>query len=240
MKHLTIISLFSSALMISPAFASDSTAAPAPHKIAGPNYFYISADGGWTTLHTPSQNLPDVPYAVDASYSNHSGGLGISIGYSRTIISSLSLGLEAGYDYNGSSRYKQDYSSGPDFYYYNNEYIFTSKDFHTLATGKVNFNGGLNVFGKAGVARVHQTMDNSYGVNVDNPNYIPRGAVDGTRPMVAGGIGYNYKFMDIYAQYSHIFAANESDFSDWINHDGGMSVVSVDAFKLGLAFGIRI
>ncbi len=239
MKYLTIISLFSSVLMISPALASDSTAVPTPYKIVGPNYFYVSADGGWTTLHTPSQNLPNAPYVIGATNSNHSGGLGVSIGYSRAIIPLFSLGLEAGYDYNGRSKYTQDYS-GPGFTNDTIQYVFTSKDFHLLATGKMNFNGGLNVFGKAGMAQVHQTMDGEYGLNAYNPNYIPEGSVDGTRPMVAGGIGYNYKFMDIYAQYSHIFAANESDFSDWINHDGGMSVVSVDAFKLGLAFGVRI
>ncbi len=242
MKKLTLISLIAGSLGATPAFAYVERAFPPVNPVYGLNTFYVSGDFGAGALATPAKNLPDTSDTVSSSYFNTFFSGGGSIGYRRAINPMFSLGVEGGYDYNGKAQYKQSYAYYPP--YYGEDTItnnITSQDFHLLSTGTFYFYNGFNVFGKAGVADVHQTLR----VNYNNPwDIVPVNLGDETtnayKPMVATGIGYSFRNVDIYAQYSHIFGDNAQDFSDLFNSDGTMKIVSVDTFKLGFAVGIKV
>lgn len=254
MKHLTVATLIVSSLAITPALAFGRY--PGPHRgydrgnryaeAPSQNEFYISGDIGSGTLATPDQNLqdPDGTFITNASHSNSSLSGGGSVGFRHFVNPMLAVGAEFGYDYNGQSKYEEDYGSS---YYYNSldssTLKITSTDFHLLATGTAFLRGGFNLFGKAGAARVHQSAKTYNEVPAQDVPYLTTdNSVDGYKPMVAAGFGYRIKMVDIYAQYSHIFGTNADNFSDLFDSttSDSMNVVSVDTFKLGLAVNLRI
>ena len=248
MKYLAAASIVVSSLAITPAFARY----PGP-PMGYPGYpmepqyvlssVYISGDAGMGTLATPDQNIPDEDGVTSATHSTGSFGGGGSIGFRRAVNPMLLLGLEAGYDYNGQAKYTQNYN---DWYtVYANDtvtYKIISQDVHVLATGMVLFPSGFNFFAKGGAARVDQKLriTNQFPYEVF-PYFITETSITAYKPMAAAGIGYRFRVLDIYAQYSHIFATNADNFSDLFNQDGTFSsVASVDTFKLGAAINVRI
>lgn len=250
MRYLAITAIIASSIVITPAFArypgayrgyDRSYRDPyAPQQ----NEFYISGDIGSGILATPDQNLqdPDGTIITGASHSNSSISGGGNVGFRHFVNPMFAVGAEFGYDYNGQAKYEEDYGTG---YYYNSvdnsTLKITSTDFHLLATGTAFFRGGFNVFGKAGGARVDQSVKTyNEAPSQDVPYLTSDNSSTSYKPMVAAGLGYRFRMVDIYGQYSHIFATNADNFSDLFDSSGNMNVVSVDTFKLGLAVNLKI
>lgn len=196
------------------------------------NSLYVSGEAGYGVLSTPDENLitADGVVITDVSHSNDGFAGGANVGFNRALTNNILVGAEFGYDYNGQAKYTED----------SNLQSFTMKvnswDLHLLATGTYLFNNGLNVFAKAGGARVEQNTHFS-GSAADGLNDITDTQY---QPMVAAGVGYRIKMVNIYAQYSRTFGKDASDFNDLFNSDGTLNVVSVDTVKLGVSYNIAI
>lgn len=222
----------SSGLLITSAFADGFAADPVVIPVSK-NNIYVSADIGYGTLATPEQNAiePDGYYIIGASYQTGSFAAGFNLGFNHAFNNNILLGAEFGGDYNGESTYTEDF--------YDSESItgtINSVDFHLLATGTYFLKNGFNVFAKAGGARVLQRLTVSDDTAENDDTTITQ-----IKPMVAVGAGYQIKTFNIYAQYSHIFGENTSDFNELFNEDGTFTgVVAVDTFKLGIAVNFAV
>lgn len=243
MKHLTLTAVIIGSLVSAPAFAYMGRYPAQPRGYYYPaqqeplNDFYISGDVGTGILATPDENMvdPDGTFITSASHSNSDVAAGASIGYKRRVNRTMSVGAEFGYDYNGQAKYDEGFGDGS-----STTVKLTSKDFHLLATGTALFRNGFNVFGKAGVARVDESLRGS--ADLSNNNFVDLGdtSTTGYKPMVAAGLGYRFRMVDIYGQYSHIFATNADNFSDLADSNNNLAIVSVDTFKVGLSVHLNI
>lgn len=223
---LALISAASS-LLVTAAFAG----APEIYGLTPANSVSLSVDGGYGVLSTPGKNIED-PDALVTGASNSKGSFagGFSVGYNHALRPNLLVGAEFGWDYNGQSKYTEDYLGGS-----SSTLKVSSTDFRLLATSTYLFANGLNVFAKGGAARVDQKLD------FDGPYYSYEDSIQQYKPMVAGGVGYQFRMLNLYVQYSHIFAKDASDFNDFINNNGKLTeVVSVDTIKAGIGVNIAI
>ena len=206
------------------------------------NNAYVSADIGFGNLATPSQYLVDPNDAPEvlssASYQTGNLAGGASVGYQHALSPRFLIGAELGYDYNGNAKYTEGYQSylGWD----DTTMKISSQDFHALATGTVMLKYGFNVFAKAGVARVNEKLDVS-NVPSELSDTVYEDHLTGYKPMAAAGLGYQIHAVELYAEYSHIFGSDDSNFDDLISSDGHLkNIVSVDTIKAGIAAHIRI
>lgn len=229
MKLLRKLVLFASASisLSGIAFANNSsTVAPVSQ-----NNVYVSGEIGYGSLDTPDHDLPEV-----LSHSSGSIAASANIGFTKLIyrnIDNLLIGVELGYDYNGQSKYTQ--GSGDDAV--NMEVV--SSDLHFLATATYLLPSGINIFAKTGPAYVKQDLDFSSGQ--DDSHFSTETSKSQFKPMVAAGIGYQFKNLNIYFQYNHIFGKDAGDWEDLFNSDGNFAnIVSVNTYKLGAAFNIAI
>lgn len=194
------------------------------------NNMYISGEVGYGSLDTPSDNL-----AQGVSYSSGSVAASFNIGFTHLVYkntNNLLLGIELGYDYNGQSQYTV--SSGDD----SSSMEIVSSDFHLLGTATYLFQNGINFFAKAGPAFVKQDLDFSSGDDSDQTNDNSKSQCD---PMLAVGGGYQYKNLNFYFQYNHIFGKDAQDWNDLFNPDGSFAnIVSVDIYKAGIAANLAI
>ncbi|MBS0352044.1 MAG: hypothetical protein JSR33_12865 [Proteobacteria bacterium] len=233
------------AMTLTPAFARYvPRVAYYPQPAPAQNSIYISGDVGYGVLATPDVNLldPDGYWIYQASHSNSTISAGGDIGYRRAVSRSFLVGTEFGYDYNGRAKYDEDWFL-PDFWGSDyTSYKVISQDLHLLLTGTIMMPHGFNVFGKAGVARVDQTLRITNQMPYVMPYVMTENRLVQYKPMAAAGIGYQFGVINIYGQYSHIFGTNASNFSDFIDPETGnfTQVVSVDTFKLGMALNIRV
>lgn len=239
-------------VVISPALAYRYYPVPAPAPYQNNFYnaylprdsFYVSGDVGLGSLATPEQVLMPVDgYITGASYEvGKSVAASGSIGFKHVLNPHVLLGAEFGYDYNGSSKYTEEYAQ--DYSYTDSTtYRISSQDLHVLATGTLLFGRGFSVFAKGGAARVQQTLRITDQVDdVNPPLYLYGTSIAGYKPMAAVGMGYQFKAVEIYAQYSHIFGTDASTFyPDLFNLDGTFAtIVSSDTIKMGLAFHIPV
>lgn len=215
---------------------------PNPYNPVARDSFYIAGDFGLGLLSTPSDPLisPDSVFITEATANNESIAAGGAIGYRHAVGRNFLVGGEFGYDYNGTARYKEVYHSN-DSQTESTTYKISSQDLHLLATGTVLFNSGFNIFAKGGTARVEQKLKVSNQVSYTNiPIFLGETSITGYKPMAAAGIGYQFKAVDIYAQYSHIFGIKADSASDLFNANGFTDIVSVDTFKIGMAINIRV
>ncbi len=218
--------------LMTPAFAAN----------VSQNSVYISGDAGFGLLATPDDYLFNKNTVTDGliisgqSYERGSFAGGANIGYNRALSQNVLVGAEFGYDYNGQSKYSITYNDGISANNVTTKFKVTSQDLHLLATATYLLNNGINVFGKAGVARVDQRFDVS-GAHSDGGNDK---AIE-YQPMVAAGIGYQYKMANLFVQYSHIFAKDATDsVNDLFDSKGNLEVVTVNTVKAGVAFNISI
>lgn len=210
-------------------------------KAVPQNFVYVGGDLGYAVLATPDKNVVVLPFpgVSDASHSTGSFAAGANIGVKHAFNPHVLAGAELGWDYNGYSKYTVTYtpaagggtSSGKVY----------SSDFNLLATGTYVINNGFNLFGKAGLASVRQTL------SVETPDgYVNDDVTHTTKvlPMVALGAGYQVKLLNFYVQYSHIFGKDMGDFDDAVtgNEDGVQfkDVASVDAIKAGVSVNFAI
>jgi hypothetical protein len=218
-------------LISNTALAYGYIAKPIPPR----NSFYIDGNVGYSNLSTPNKNLCDpndlsCPF-TSVSYNTDGVGACADVGYRFAINPAFLIGSELGYDYNGQSKYSGTYYwDGTNF-----SATVKSQDVHLLGTGAWLFPNGVNLFAKAGAARVNQSL--SY----DNNEYN-YGSASTTefKPMTGVGVGYQNGLFDINLQYSHIFGTNVGNFSDAVDTNGNMKIVSVDAIKLGLGVIIPV
>jgi len=208
------------------AFAGNSsTFNPAPQ-----NNIYISGEIGYGSLDTPSNDLPE-----DVSYSSGDAAASANIGFTHLVyrnINNLLLGIEFGYDYNGQSKYTA--GSGDDSI--SMEVI--SSDFHLLASATYLLSNGINFFAKAGPAYVKQELDFSSDDNEQTEDT----SKSQCEPMIAAGLGYQFKNFNFYFQYNHIFGKDAQNWTDLINPDDGTfaHIVSVNTYKAGVAINIAV
>lgn len=208
------------------AFAGDGlTINPVPK-----NNVYIAGEVGYGSLDTPSNDLPK-----EVSFSSGSVAASANIGLTHLVyrnINNLLLGIEFGYDYNGQSKYSE--GSGDDSF----SMEVVSSDFHLLGTATYLFSNGINFFAKAGPAFVKQELDFSSGDDTDQSKDTSKTQ---NKPMVAAGVGYQFKNLNFYFQYNHIFGKDAQDWSDLFNPDGTFAnIVSVNTYKAGVAVNIAI
>lgn len=241
MRHFMVATLAAcSALLATSAFAQ--VQAYSPFSYSSPNSVYISGDAGYGTLSTPKQSLPfpDDIISGSSDYKIGSFAGGGSLGYEHAINRNLLVGAELGYDYNGQSKYTENYTDA--LFSDSLVYKVTSQDFHALVTGTYLFNNGFNVFAKGGAARVDQALKvDSEASNAYWPSSTYEDHLIGYKPMAATGIGYRFRMVDIYAQYSHIFGTDADSFQDLVDNNGNLkNIVSTDAIKLGASVRINI
>jgi OmpA-like transmembrane domain len=235
-------------VVISPALAYRYYPAPAPapfyNAYSPRDSFYIAGDVGVGSLATPEQVL--IPVSGPITGASYETGKSIaasgSVGFKHALNPHVLLGAELGYDYNGASKYTEDYT--PDWTYTESTtYRISSQDLHVLATGTLVFGRGFNIFAKGGAARVRQTLRITNQVDYsDLPFYLGGTTLVGYKPMAAVGMGYQFRAVEIYAQYSHIFGTDASNFyPDLFNENGSFAnIVSSDTIKMGLAFHIPV
>lgn len=214
---------------------------------AGKNNFYVSGDVGYSVIETPNKNLLDssdvseiTAFGATVSQSHDKGyvGAGGNVGYQFAVTPNVLLGTEFGYNYNGRSKYTVKVSEDS-VGSASATTTVSSWDLHLLGTGTYLFNNGFNIFAKAGGARVQQTAKGTVDIS-DFGSETDSDTVTQYKPMVAAGIGYQFKMVNVFAQYSRIFATDASNFNDLVDSSGNQKVASVDAFKLGLAVNVRI
>ena len=218
-------------LLATSAFA-DTTILPVASTPS--NSVYISGDAGYGVLSTPDQNPGSDNLGV-ASSSHSNGGFagGVNIGLNHALSSNLLVGGEFGWASNGRAKYTETFTNGDE-----NTLKITSTDLQLLATTTYLFNNGLNLFAKAGGARVQQQGTVS-GSDFDNWN----GVTTETRyqPMLAAGAGYQFRMVNLFVQYGHIFGKNAKEFNDLFNDDGSFNgTVAVDTIKAGVAVNFAL
>jgi hypothetical protein len=204
--------------------------------------FYIAGDVGLGRLSTPDQVLDPVDgnWIVGASHNNESVAAGGTVGFQHAVNRQILVGAEAGYDYNGASKYTEDYIQNITWTE-STTYRLSSQDIHLLATGTVLFPNGFNIFVKGGAARVDQKLRITNEVDYTNlPIYLGETSIVAYKPMAAAGLGFRFQAVEIYAQYARIFGENAENFQDLFDQNGFTDVVSVDTFKMGLAVHIRV
>ncbi len=219
---------------------SKSTSSPTPEKNnSGKNNFYLSLSGGWAYLITPNAYVwsPDYPWLVSSTSFKQSGfSRGVDAGYKYALTKNFLLGVEGGYSFNGAATYTEDSLMEK------TTYKITSSDWHLLLTGTYQFNNGFNIFGKAGLARVNQSLNMN---NPNNPNIFPMtqsSSIDSIRlqPMIAIGTGYKIKSFEIFFQYSHIFGSGVGEFSEMFNPSNFQKATAADSYKIGISYIITI
>lgn len=208
------------------AFAEENSSVKPFPKNSG----YFSLEVGYGSLDTPSNDLPE-----EVSYSSGSVAGSLNIGFNHLVyrnINNLLLGAEVGYDYNGQSKYTVN--SGDD----SSSMEIVSSDFHLLGTATYLFANGINFFAKAGPALVKQELDFSTG---DDSDQTKSNSKSQCQPMVAIGGGYQFKNLNFYLQYKHLFGKDAKDWDDLFNSDGTFTnIVSVDTYQAGMAVNIAI
>ena len=213
------------------------------------NSVYISGDVGYGALSTPDQNLaePDGTYIQSASHSTGGFAGGVNIGLNHALSSNILVGGEFGWASNGQSKYTET-STANDTPASNQTGTLkiTSTDLQLLATSTFLFNNGLNVFGKAGAARVQQK-----GTVSSYPAWEAETTITRYQPMLAAGVGYQFRMVNLFVQYGHIFGKDAKNVNDLFNgnvdEDGNVTgdgsfngTVAVDTIKAGVAFNFAI
>ena len=227
----------SAALLVTSAFAETVLV-----DTTSKNSVYVSGEAGYGALSVPNKNIEvaDGFFIKSASHSNDGFAGGANVGLNHALNHNVLVGAEFGYDYNTPAKYTENASTpatqGQDVQNDSLTMKVSSWNLHLLATGTYLFNNGINVFAKAGGARVEQktSCSESSGDAISNINDTQY------QPMLAAGLGYRIKMVDIYAQYSHTFGKNANDFDDLFNSNGTVNVVSVDTIKAGIAYNIAI
>jgi hypothetical protein len=221
-------------LLATSAFA-DTTVLPVS---TSKNSVYISGDAGYGVLSTPDQNLaePDGTYVQSASHSNGGFAGGVNIGLNHALSSNILVGGEFGWDYNGQAKYTETFTS-TDYTSGDTTLKITSTDLHLLATSTYLFNNGLNLFGKAGGARVQQKGNVS-----GSPTWEAETTETQYQPMLAAGVGYQFRMVNLFVQYGHIFGKDAKNVNDLFNSDDGSfnGTVAVDTVKAGVAVNFAL
>lgn len=206
------------------------------------NFVYVGGNLGYAVVATPDKNLVDLPSPgiSDASHTTGSFAAGANVGVKHAFNPHVLAGAELGWDYNGYSKYTLTYT--PYFGGGKETIEVHSSDLNLLATGTYVFNNGFNLFGKAGLASVRQTL-----VDKDASGYENDDVTHTTKilPMAAFGAGYQVKLLNFYLQYSHIFGKDMGNVSDiaTVDEDNAVhfkDVASVNAIKAGVAVNFAI
>lgn len=218
-------------LLATSAFA-DTTILPVTNTPK--NSVYISGDIGFGALSTPDQNIADPDsYAVQsASHSNAGFAGGVNVGVNHALSSNILVGGEFGWASNGRAKYTETFYKGDDY-----TLKITSTDLQLLATSTYLFNNGLNLFGKAGAARVQQKGTTSGSGTWDETTTETQ-----YEPMLAAGVGYQFRMVNLFVQYGHIFGKDAKNFNDLFNSDDGgfNGTVAVDTIKAGVAVNFAL
>lgn len=206
------------------------------------NIVYFSGEVGLGHLMTPEEYIspPDNYLISGASYRTQSVAAGANLGFKHAVNRQFLIGGEVGYDFNGQSKYNEEYY--PNFTWVEStNYTISSQDIHLLATGTILFHSGFNIFAKGGAARVEQKLKVSNDVDYATiPIYLGENTITQIKPMAAAGVGFQLRNAGIYAEYSHIFGKDAQNFEDFMDANGFTDVVSVDTFKVGLSIQTRI
>ncbi len=225
MKLNTQLVFLGAAVILTTSAFADTTTVPK-------NSVYLSGDIGYGNLSTPNDYPvdPNSDFITGTSYSTHSVTSGVNLGFNHAITNHILVGGEVGWNYDGKAKYTTDFGD------ISQTLTINSYDIHALATSTYLFSNGLNLFGKAGAARVYQkgvwSATGWYDQYVDTTQY---------HPMLAVGAGYQIKMINTFVQYSHIFGQNAHDLTDVFNSQGEFTTtVAVDTIKLGVAVSLAI
>lgn len=185
------------------------------------DHVYFEGNLGYARVGAPNQNVVGgSSQPVDAETGNV--GAGVNVGYDHALNKTVALGGEVGYDYNGFSDVKT--TIGPT----EHAKIF-SHDFHLMLTSDFHINQSpLDLFAKAGVARVTQSMeDTSNNQNIDDKTEFT--------PITTVGLGYMLSpRVNMHLQYTHIFGNTPSQLPASGTTFGHVN--SVDALSLGSSY----
>ncbi len=120
--------------------------------------YYLTADAGYGYLFTPNnaQNAP----TSNGTYNHGSAAGSLGGGYRWALDSFTTLGLEADYLYNGKATYNNDATSFNGSGSYDGTATITSQGAAIMAVFTSQWENGINIFGKAGLAYLMQ--DQSY------------------------------------------------------------------------------
>ncbi len=171
------------------------------------NGIYVLGDLGAASLQTPSENLPNTN---DASHAKYQFAWGLGLGYLYFDTQYQFVGVELGYDHNGKAIYKGTVSSGSEM----GNSVQTNieqYDFDMLFDLGFTTPIGLNIIGKAGMARVSQNIS---GQSDGTPNAFT-GRNDLTRYVPKAEIGLGWianSNTDVLLNYARLFGKDINNF----------------------------
>ncbi len=180
---------------------------------------YVGGVAGYGSAALPNNSLNGVPSTSSKEGSLAWGGM---VGYNYALTDHVLVGVEAGYN--------QDAKASYTFAGLGNETI-KSRDLDAMLTSTYQFSSGFNVFGKAGAAELRQTVD----------AYDGNSRVTRIRPTMKVGSGYMFDLgnagaMDVFVQYTHIFAKNASN----SNVNLATTPVSVSSVQVGVTYNLPV
>lgn len=241
LQKLALVSTASALFTASAFAATDATFQP-----LSTNSVYVSGSAGYATLSTPDKNLlssgniADLNTLYGALITDQSHDIGnfggsFALGFNHAINNHVLIGAETGYDYNGQSKYTTNAFIDHSHVGSGNAKLTnttSSYDIRLLGTGTYLFDHGISVFGKAGGASVYQTEKTNYSGIYSSSSEDKVGQL---QPMLAGGVGYQIKMMNLFVEYSHVFGTNMDTFSELDSH-----TASVDSLKAGVSYNFTI
>ena len=156
---------------------------------------------------------------------------GLFAGYQYAIMHNIAIGAQLGYNDNGFSKTKDVNLIGQTL----NGKI-DSSDIDLLATAGYYFNNGVNLFAKAGVARVKEIE--SFNDTTNNTSFQGSPHV-GYAPETVIGVGYMpVKNVNITLAWDHIYGKDKATNFDTATNKvlSASGVASVNAVKAGVTY----
>lgn len=185
--------------------------------VASKNHVYVEANLGYANITSPGKDATGK--TTDAERGN--AAFGVNLGYNYALNDQVSLGSEIGAAHDGYSEVKV--GAGP-----TECAKIKSKDYRLLLTGEYRMGQNADVFAKAGVARVTQTMDSTSGLG-----NIP--SIKETKPITTIGLGYMLNpRINFHVAYTHIFSKGNNTLPSAGGHF--TNVDPIDSVTLGSSY----
>ena len=168
------------------------------------NGIFLNGDLGASQIKSPDQALPNT---TDSSHKKYQFTWGASIGYLYFDTTYQFVGVELGYDHLGKAIYKGTVVNTSNSVQTDLEQY----DFDMLFDLGVTTPIGLNLIGKAGIARVSQNLS---GQSSQTPDaFTGRDKLTRYVPKAEIGVGYIANSnTDILLNFAHIFGEDSNNF----------------------------
>ncbi len=177
--------------------------------------FYVGGGLGYANQVLPSNIVAANSKLIGGfSFANtkhqfNNFSVGAHVGYLAKVAQNFLAGAEVGYTYLPKSKYTFDETRGTVSPAINNKGVgvnYSDYAFSLLAVGKYYVTSEFNVFGKAGIAYVNQSISVNRAATSTSHASTSSVTAEKILPEAAVGVGYNLTpSVELTAQYSRIF-----------------------------------